>query len=84
MAGKKAGNGSMSDLTVEILKDIRAELRKQGGDLAGLRVEMRERLDTLTARIENIRDFAGERYRDHEERLRGLEQRIGRLDPPGR
>lgn len=82
MAKKKGNGGQVYDLTVEILKSIREEVR-------GLREEMREelrgvntrldatnkRLDGTNARIDHLVGFTRERWRDHEERLRRLEKR---------
>ena len=41
-----------------------------------------KRLDDVTGRLENLRDFSGERWRDHETRLERLEQRVG-VEKPG-
>jgi hypothetical protein len=79
---KKRGNGEVYDLTVEILKSIREELRGVRTEVIQLREEMRAelrgvnaRLDGTNARIDNLIEFSGERWRDHEQRLRRLERR---------
>jgi hypothetical protein len=115
---------NVRDITVEILKNIRDDMRGMREELGGLRVEMREeigglrvemreeigglraemreeigglraemrvlndRVTTLeattargfvavTARLENLRDFSGELWRDHERRIRRLEGHRG-------
>ena len=95
------GNGSVGDLTVEILKGIRAELVGLREDNRGIRdelVTLNGRMDVLTARVgnlekatvrgfelitarlDNIRDFAGQHYRRLEERVDAVEARLDRLD----
>lgn len=49
------------------------------------RFESLERVTALgfqrvTERLEHLRDFAGDRYRDHEARIIGLEQRMARVE----
>jgi hypothetical protein len=84
MAAKKS-SGEVVNLTVSILRNIRDELRELNGRIG----VVEQRLGTLesttgrgfeavTARLENIRDFSGERWRDLERRVRKLE---GRLAP---
>lgn len=93
MAGKKAGNGR-GDLTIRVLEKIQKTLVGLRDDVAGLRQELRdltERVDGLetatvrgfeavTARLENIRDFAGEQHRAHDRRIASLEERLDRLE----
>jgi hypothetical protein len=67
---KKRGNGDVHDLTVEILRSIRDEIR-------AMREEMRVGFHGVQARIDNLVEFTGERWRDHEQRLRRLERRRG-------
>ena len=78
----------MPDLTVAILRSIRDELtslrRELRGEMSELRGEMRtgfaevhSGLATVTARLENIRDLAGDKWRDHEHRIKRLERRAG-------
>lgn len=71
MAGRKR-NGGVVDLTVEILRDIRAEIRETNERLG--RVE--QGLIDLRGRFDHLLEFAGERYQNHEDRLRALEQRF--------
>ena len=68
MAKKRNGSGEVRDLTVESLKSIRDEIR-------GLREETRTGFRAVNDRIDNLLDFSGARWRDHEERLRRLEKR---------
>ena len=72
MPTKKRGSG-ITDLTVEILKDIREELReiKKATD------ETNQRLGRLEQRFDHLLEFAGDRYREHEERIRILEKHAG-------
>jgi hypothetical protein len=66
-------------VTVAILRNIRDEIH-------GLREEMNTRFvalesatargfEAVTARLEHLRDFSGDKWRDHERRIRKLEQR---------
>ncbi|MEK6606070.1 MAG: hypothetical protein AABZ30_00245 [Myxococcota bacterium] len=74
MARKKQTNGGVVDLTVEILRDIRAEIRESNQRLG--RVE--HGLTEIRSRFDHLLGFVGDRYRDHEKRLRSLEQRVSR------
>lgn len=93
MPGKKSrggGNGSMGDITIEILKDIRTEMRGVRGDLHALtervdlltgRVDALERatsegFSSLNARFDNFLKFAGARQVDQEHRIVRLEDRV--------
>lgn len=69
-------NGEIVDLTVRILKDIRSELQKGFAGVNKRLDQTNERLDLLTSRVENLRDIAGARARDHEVRIRRLESRL--------
>ena len=82
MAAKKS-SGEVVNLTVSILRNIRDELRELNGRIGGVE----QRLGTLestagrgfeavTARLENICDFSGERWRELEKRVRKLENRL--------
>jgi hypothetical protein len=86
--------GQVVDVTVEILKGIREEIRELRKDTnarfealetATTRLEtatiqgfegVHARLEITNRRLDHLIDFAGERYRDHEERLRRLEQTV--------
>ena len=70
----RRGAGGVHDLTVEILREIRDQLRTVNERLETGFQSMNARLDTVTARLDNLRDLAGDRDRDHEERLRALEE----------
>jgi hypothetical protein len=86
MATKKRGDGKVVDLTVEILREIRDQLRLTNKRLEGVekRLERLEKLqiatvaglNDLSSRFDNLLEFAGDRYRDHEQRIRALEQRV--------
>ena len=89
-------NGTVRDLTVEILKDIRTEMRGLRGELTELRGEvthlredtnrrfeamqetMAEGFAKVNARFDHVLEFAGNYYRDHEERIRRLEAELPR------
>ena len=88
MAGTKRGNGKVVDVTVRILTQIRDEIRglreefvELRGEFVELRRETREGLAAVNARLENLRDLAGDRYRSLDSRVRVLEERAG-IDPP--
>jgi hypothetical protein len=88
--GSDGSNGSLSDITIEILKDIREEMRGMRVDLRTLtgRVDhLTERVDVLetsttagfasmNARFDNFLHFAGARQIDQEHRLERLEDRV--------
>jgi hypothetical protein len=85
MASKKRG-GEVVNLTVSILRSIRDELRELNERVDQRFGALEQRLGALesttargfeavTVRLENIRDFSGERWRDHERRIRRLEAR---------
>ena len=81
MPGKKRGgngDGTVADITVEILRGIREELRMLREDtnarFATLERATVEGFAKLESRFDHLLDFAGERYRDHEERIRILER----------
>jgi hypothetical protein len=73
---KGKGAGSVSDLTLEVLKAIRVELRMTNERL----LQTNERLDKgfreLRQRLDHLVAFSGERWQDHEQRIRRLERRI--------
>lgn len=89
MAGKK--NGAV-DITVEILKEIRDEVRKTNAEVRETNAEVREtnarldrgfdsigqRIDGLGERIDNV--LLGEHREEHQrlrERVTRLEQHVG-------
>ncbi len=79
MVNKRDDN--VRNLTVEILKQIRAELTGLRGEVGGLREEvggLREEQKTgfkeLRDRFDNLLELSGGRYRDHERRIRALER----------
>jgi len=57
-----------TDLTVRILQDIRDGVR-----------ETNVCLGNLESRFDNLLKFAGDRYRDHEERINACERSIEEL-----
>lgn len=86
MATKKRGNGKVVDVTIDILRQIRDHLRKleKAAERTNQRLERLEKLQVATvaglndlrSRFDHFLDFAGDKYRDHEERIRVLEQRV--------
>ncbi len=93
MARRRGGDGdggNVKDLTVEILKQIRGELRDTNARLATLERatvagfrhltdrfdQLGTRFDQLGDRFEHALGFAGDRYRDHERRLGKLERHV--------
>ena len=79
----RRGAGEVHDITVDILKEIRDQLRTVNERLEAGFKSMNTRLDTVTARLDNLRDLAGDRYRDHEERLSALEHEVSTLREKG-
>ena len=77
----------VADITVEILRDIRDDMRDMRDGMHGLRDgmrglrgdmrDLREAVDQTNARLDNLIELAGGRWRNHEERIEGLE---GRMD----
>ena len=43
--------------------------------------QLGEKIDRVGARLDNVRDFAGASFRDHEDRIREVERRTG-VRPP--
>ena len=86
MAAKKQGGGKVLDLTTRILIEIRDDVRNTNTRLDALTAEVHQtnaRLDALTmevqrtnGRLENLRDIAGDRYRELDARIRVLEERL--------
>ena len=73
--------GDVVDLTVEILKDIRNEIRGTNERLSRLEEGMNRRLDEvngrldhLNTRVDHLIDFTGKMWRDHERRIRKIER----------
>ncbi|MBI5496707.1 MAG: hypothetical protein HY904_16960 [Deltaproteobacteria bacterium] len=76
--------GGPRDLVVEILRDIRKELQALNGRVDGLsgRVddlahETAKGFADLSMRFDNLLEFSGDRYRDHEKRIHRIEKRLG-------
>ena len=78
---------NVSDLTLEVLKNIRAELKGLREEsrigLAALREEMHagfesvnERLDLVNERIDGVLKIVGTHHTDHEARLRRIERHL--------
>jgi hypothetical protein len=91
MASRKRGNGKVEDITVQILSDIRDEIRelRDAQRLTNARLETLERATVtgfaeLRVRFDHLLEFAGDRYNDHEQRIRALEQRAGGGAGPAR
>jgi hypothetical protein len=81
--------------TNEEVRRLGDEQRKTNERLDAGFARLSDRIDTLekatvqgfvavTARLEHIRDFAGERYRDHETRLQTVEKRLDAIEGPSR
>jgi len=75
-----------TDLTVRILQDIRDGVRETNQRLDSLETRVDRRLDetnrrlgNLESRFDNLLEFAGDRYRDHEERISACERSIAEL-----
>ena len=82
----RAQLGGLKDIQAE-LRELRASQERTNAKLDQLdrsSVEgftaVAKRVDALGARIDNLRDIAGDRTRDHEERLGSAEQRLDRLE----
>lgn len=76
---KRKGDGFDQDITVTLLTSIRDELRQVRDEVREVRDEVRGvkgGLVLLNSKFDNLLQFAGERYRDHEERLRRIEGKI--------
>jgi hypothetical protein len=76
---KGKGNGGVEDVTVEILKDIRTDLRAMRGDIRQLaegQEEMRGDLRIIKERLASVLDYTLHRYEDHERRLRQVEEKL--------
>ena len=79
--------GEVVDLTVEILKDIRQEIRGLREDqramaeeqhaMAGEQVAIREELHGVNGRLDNLIDLSGRAWRGLERRVRRLERHAG-------
>ena len=66
------------------IRELRTEMHELRSDIDSLETATIRGFEGVAARLENIRDFAGERWRDHEERIRRLEARGERGDPTAR
>jgi chromosome segregation ATPase len=55
-----SNESSVSDLTLEVLKDIRGELRQLRGDVDGLRSELRSELRGVRGELVDLRGELGE------------------------
>jgi len=91
MAEDDNGGAPLGDITVQILKDIRDELRglrtdtnarfgEVNGRLDTLTSDMNRRFEVLTARVENIRDLAGEKWREDRDNIQKNTARIDKLE----
>jgi hypothetical protein len=81
----KKGNGN--DLVPRILQGIRDDMKDLRGDLNLLREDMNrgfarvdQRFDEVNQRLDGVIEIAGGHWRDHEERIKTLEQRVDRLE----
>ena len=85
--------GGLKDIRAE-LRELRADFRELHASQERTNAQLQQldrssvegftavakRIDALGARMENLRDLAGDRTRDHEERLGSAEQRLDRLE----
>jgi len=71
------------DITIQVLRSIRDEVAGMRQDMSTELGQVNQRLGRLEARFDNLLEFAGDRYREHEERIRacesGLEELRGKL-----
>ena len=61
-------------------KETNARLAKVEDGLSDVRDELHGGLGKVSDRLDNIRDFAGERYREQGEGLRSLGERVAKLE----
>ncbi len=89
---RKKGNGRdeaamalFHDMLTELrginarLDRVEGEVRDLRGEVHGLRGEVHElrgEVHGVKSRLEHVLDFVGERYRDHDERLRRVESKV--------
>lgn len=87
-SGTPMSDDQVENLTVQILRGIRQELRDLRGDMNTRLDSLTERVDGLERatisgfegvhrRLETLRDLAGDHWRDHEARIRRLETHTG-------
>jgi hypothetical protein len=74
MATKKK-RGEVLDLTTRILIEIRDEVRGTNERVDALATRVDTGFAQINARLENLIDIAGDRYRDLDARVRALEAR---------
>lgn len=78
---KRSSNGKTADVQVRILTSIDEKLSLLVGSVARLEAGQ-ERLEAgqerLTQRIDNMLQFIGEHYRDHDKRLASVEARLSK------
>ncbi len=60
----------------QVLRGHGEQLRQLWGELKGLREETHHGFTGLSSRLENIRDLAGERYRELGDRVARLEAKV--------
>jgi len=77
--GGKGNGGEVRDLTVAILKDIRAGIQRLGQGQDEMRSDIRRLADDMQIvkeRLANVLDYTLHRYEDHEKRLRIVEDKL--------
>jgi methyl-accepting chemotaxis protein len=60
------------------LQEVRAEIRVLREDIESLETATIRGFEGVSARLDHIVEFSGERWRDHEDRIRRLEGQAGR------
>jgi hypothetical protein len=63
---------SIADLTIEVLKEIREDIRGMRGDIS----EMRGDIRTLTGRFDHFLEFGGKHHGELEARVERLEEQV--------
>lgn len=74
-----AGNGKMGTEMLDVLVGIRDEIKGLRGDTNARFAALEKRVEGgfagVNARLDNLRDIAGEKYRDLDARVRVLENK---------
>lgn len=70
---------TIHDLTLDILKNIRDEIRDTNRRLERLETATVDGFQRMEARFDNLLTFAGDRYREYGERIAACEQGLREL-----
>ena len=76
MAKSKGDPPKGTDLTTRVLLSIRDEIQRLGDRMETGFAAVNDRLDQTNARLDNLRDIAGDTIRELEARIRILEARV--------